>query len=73
MREIGGISTNASNDGRFENYPMNAHYNSNNTAEAYLLELGYMDNLTDITNMINNKEKYAKAIADAIQEYLNQE
>lgn len=73
MREIGGISTNASNDGRFEDYPKNEHYNSNNTAEAYLLELGYMDNLTDITNMINNQDKYAEAMADAIQEYLNQE
>ena len=39
----------------------------------YLLELGYMDNLTDITNMINNQDKYAEAMADAIQEYLNQE
>ena len=73
MREIGGISTNASNDGRFEDYPKNEHYNSNNTAEPYLFELGYIDNLTDLQNMINNQSGYADAIANALQKYLEAE
>ena len=73
MREIGGISTNASNDGSFPGYPMNEHYNSNNTAEAYLLELGYMDNYSDLRNIMQNTEGYAQGITSAIETYLNQE
>lgn len=75
IREIGGISTNATNDGRYLNtsskYPKNEHYNSNNTAESYLLELGYMDNYEDLLNIINNPDGYAKGIATALQSYLS--
>ena len=49
------------------------HYNSNNTAEPYLFELGYIDNLTDLQNMINNQGGYADAIANALQKYLEEE
>ena len=74
LREIGGISTNASNDGRYAPYyPKNEHYNSNNTAESYLLELGYMDNVSELENIVNNSQGYATGIASAIQKYLEQE
>ena len=36
------------------------------TAEAYLLELGFINSQADVNNLINNKEAYINAIADAI-------
>ena len=51
----------------------NEHYNSNNTAESYLFELGYMDNYQDLLNILNNKNNYAEGIAEALQKYLDQE
>ena len=74
IREVGGISTYATNDGRYSpTYPKNEHYDSNNTAEPYLFELGYIDNLTDLQNMMNNQNGYATAIANALQKYLEEE
>ena len=71
IREVGGISTHAAQDGigRPE-YPKNEHYLSNNTAEPYLLELGYMDNLNDLKNIMDNPLGYAEGIKNAINEYL---
>lgn len=74
IREVGGISTNATNDGRYyPTYVKNEHYDSNNTAESYLFELGYMDNYQDLLNILNNKDNYAEGIAEALQKYLDQE
>ena len=78
IREVGGISTHATNDGRYANigpyyYQKNEHYNSNNTAEPYLFELGYMDNIEDFNNLNQKRENYANAMAYAIQKYLEQE
>lgn len=74
IREVGGISTNATNDGRYyPTYPKNEHYNSNNTAESYLFELGYMDNYQNLLNIMNNQEGYAKGIAEGLKKYLEQE
>ena len=74
IREVGGISTNATNDGRYyPTYPKNEHYNSNNTAESYLFELGYMDNYQNLLNIMNNSEGYAKGIAEGLKNYLEQE
>ncbi len=71
IREVGGISTHATNDGRYSpTYPKNEHYDSNNTAEPYLFELGYMNNESDLQNLINNQENYAKGIANALKKYL---
>lgn len=64
LREVGGIATGAYNK-------KNNYYNSNNTAESYLFELGYLDNVKDLKNIISNKKGYAKGIAQAIQTYLN--
>lgn len=74
IREVGGISTHAAQDGIYRpNYPKNEHYESNNTAEPYLFELGYMDNKSDLNNIIQNSEGYANGIANALQKYLEQE
>lgn len=64
IREVGGIATGAYNK-------KNNYYNSNNTAESYLFELGYLDNVQELKNIISNKKGYAKGIAQAIQTYLN--
>jgi len=74
IREVGGVSTGATNDGRYApTYPKNEHYKSNNTAEPYLFELGYMDNVADLNNIINNREAYANGFVNALQKYLNQD
>lgn len=78
LREVGGISTHASNDGRYENigpyyYPKNPYYNANKTAESYLIELGYLDNLEDLQNILNNKDGYANGIANGFKNYLEKE
>jgi len=74
IREVGGVSTHAAQDGIYRpNYPKNEHYLSNNTAEPYLLELGYMNNETDLANIINNRDGYAEGIASAIEKYLEEE
>ncbi len=73
IREVGGISTHAAQNIERKGYSKNEHYNSNNTAEPYLFELGYIDNLQDLNNIINNKEGYAEGIVAALLEYLNTE
>ena len=70
IREVGGIATGAYVDGSNEKYDKNPYYNSNNTAEGYLLELGYIDNVKELHNILDNPKGYAKGIALAIVEYL---
>ncbi len=72
IREVGGVSTHAINNG-YSEYHINEHYNSNNTAEPYLFELGYVDNLIEVNNLINNADGYAEGFVQAIQKYLEQE
>lgn len=74
IRELGGISTKSTQDGRYlevNGYPPNPYNKSNNTTEPYLLELGYVNNQSDLKNILGNEEKYATGIANAIEEYLN--
>lgn len=66
IRETGGIMTKAYVDGRNTSIGNNPYYNSNMTAEAYLLELGFINSQADVNNLINNKEAYINAIADSI-------
>ena len=70
IREVGGIATHAYVDGSNTNYDENPYYNSNNTAEGYLLELGYIDNVNELKNILDNPEGYARGIALALKEYL---
>ena len=70
IREVGGVATHAYVDGSNQNYDENPYYDSNNTAEGYLLELGYIDNVKELQNILNNPKGYAKGIAKALEEYL---
>ena len=69
IRETGGIMTGAYVDNRNDPKIMaNPYYNSNVGSEAYLLELAYLTNTTDLKNIDNNMEKYTKAIADTFKD-----
>lgn len=70
IREVGGINTYAYIDGRNEKHGFNKYYNSNKTAEPYLIELGYMNYKKDLENIVNKKETFSKAISNALEEYL---
>jgi len=66
IRETGGIITGAYVDSRNEEIASNPYYNTNVGTEAYLLELGYITNKSDLNNIINNFDKYIEAIANTI-------
>ena len=70
IRETGGIITTALADGRNPNYEANPYYNSNHGVEAYLLELGYISDATNLKKIINEKEGYIKGIIESIQYYI---
>lgn len=70
IRETGGIVTGAYVDDRNENLENNSilrnpYYKSNTGTETYLLELGYITNPNDRSNMKNNMDKYVDAIVDS--------
>lgn len=76
IRELGGISTHSTNDGRYKDingYPANPYNKANVTTEPYLLELGYVNNENNLRNIVGNEEKYALGIANAIKKYLETE
>lgn len=70
IRETGGIITKAFVDGRNKKYEANPYYNSNIGVEAYLLELGYINNYKDLKVIMNEKNNYIKTIANEIDKYL---
>ena len=71
IREVGGINTNAYIDGRNEKYGLNKYYNSNQTSEPYLIELGYINYKKDLENIVNKSDAFSKAISNSIKQYLN--
>ncbi len=74
IRELGGISTQSTNDGRYydiNGYVANPYNKSNNTTEPYLLELGYVNNEDDLRNIVGHEEDYARGIYNALEEYLS--
>lgn len=66
IRETGGIMTGAYIDGRNPSMLDNPYYKSNMSAEAYLIELGFINCEDDLNNLINNKDAYINAIVDSI-------
>lgn len=64
IRETGGFMTGAYTDGREPDY--NAHYNTNVGLESYIMEIGYITNPKDTTDITNNMDKYIDAISKAI-------
>ncbi|MBP3921086.1 MAG: N-acetylmuramoyl-L-alanine amidase [Bacilli bacterium] len=71
IRETGGFMTGAYVDGRNKDYDKNEYYNSNVGAEGYLLELGYINNRSDLNNLLNNKRGYINGIVSSIKNELN--
>ena len=69
IREVGGIATNAYVDGRNETYGTNKYIKSNTGIESYQVEMGYIK--TDAENIDTNFALYAKAMAEAIEEFLS--
>ena len=67
IRETGGIATGAYVDGRNNNILANPYVNSNVGTETYLLELGYLSNVNDLNNLINNIDKYINGIANSVK------
>lgn len=67
IRETGGIVTGAYVDNRNSEILGNPYVYSNVGTEAYLLELGYLSNIHDLNNVINNMDKYAEGIAVSIK------
>lgn len=73
IRELGGISTQSTNDGRYKDingYPANPYNKANVTTEPYLLELGYVNNEANLRLIVGNEDKYALGIANALKKYL---
>ena len=72
IRETGGIMTGAYvDDSNPDTVGVNPYYDSNIGAEAYLLELGYLTNDSDLKVLTKNNDSYASVIADSISNYLN--
>ena len=71
IRETGGITTKAFADGRNPKYEANPYYNANYGVEAYLLELGYISNSKNLKILLNEKERYVKAIKESVKYYLD--
>ncbi len=72
IRETGGIMTKAYVDGRNVSAGNNPYYNKNMGAEAYLLELGFINSSDDMKNIENNKQAYIDAIVKTINEHYRQ-
>lgn len=69
IREVGGLATHAYVDGRNEKYGLNPYYQSNQTAESYLIELAYISFNDDIEKIINDQPLFVDAIKMAIITY----
>ena len=74
IRETGGIMTGAYVDDRnSETVGFNPYYNSNIGAEAYLFEMGYLSNSSDVEILTSDADKISEAIVVAFNEKLNLE
>jgi len=68
IRETGGIATGAYIDGRNKDIGKNNYYLSNVGAEAYLLELGYINYWPDLNKLVDNQDDYVDGIVNAFKE-----
>ena len=67
LRETGGIATGAYIDGRNTKFGKNLYYDSNIGVEAYLLEIGYINNRIDLQNILENQNGYVNGIVKTIK------
>ncbi len=70
IREVGGYITGAYVDGSDPEKGTNPYYESNVGSESYILELGYITNINDVNNLVNNENKYIEAIVDSVKDEL---
>ncbi len=73
LRETGGYITGSYVDGREEDVGINPYYNSNKGIESYIIELGYIIDNDDLSEIINNQENYVNVIAKTINNELETE
>lgn len=71
IRETGGIATGAYIDGRNAKLGKNEYYDSNIGIEAYLLELGYLNNEENLEKLVNDKEGYIEGIVQTVREMVH--
>lgn len=69
IREVGGRVTHAYVDGRNKSHGLNKYYDSNQTAESYLLELGYITYTDDLNIIVNSSKEISKKISTSIIKY----
>lgn len=72
IRETGGIVTGAYVDDRNEKIQGNPYFDSNVGVEAYLFELAYLTNDSDLNYIINNISKYTSPIVDTFSSLYNE-
>lgn len=70
IRETGGKMMNALMDGRDNSKDKNPYYNSNQASESYLLELGYINNKSNLYYITDHKNEYVELLAKSINEYI---
>lgn len=70
IREVGGKATMAYIDGRVKEHGKNPYFNSNQTAESYLIEMGYISYKEDLYKLIDNPNSFARGLIEAISDYL---
>lgn len=66
IRELGGIATGAYMDGSNATYGTNLYLDSPQGVECCLIELGYITVDKDLQDIVQNMDKYAQAICDAL-------
>ena len=71
IREVGGRLTHAYQDGRNDVYGLNKYYNSNQVAEGYLVELGYINYYNDLDKLVNKSNLFSEMISKSIIDYFN--
>lgn len=71
IRETGGKITGAYMDGRNQYGSLNHYYDSNISAESYLLELGFINSTKEIERFKSKKNEYLDAICKSICENYN--
>ena len=73
IRETGGSIMNALIDGRDTSKDKNPYYNSNQASESYLLELGYINNKSNLYYIVDHKNEYTNVLAKSIHEYIKKD
>ena len=58
-------------DGRNPEYEANNYINANYGVEAYLVEMGFITNSTNLSALTNEQDKYLEGLVEAVKYYVN--